>query len=224
MQTLAAKIQQVADLLEQTWGVPSRANPPAPLDNLMLTLLSQNTNDRNRDAAYHALRRRFPTWDAVMQADVSEIAAAIRSAGLAYQKSQRMQDILRWIHAQYGRLNLDFLCEMEPQEVMDTFCQLKGIGVKTMSVVLLFSCGVDIFPVDTHVHRLCNRIGLVRPPTKSAEQTFYRLQGCVPPGRAFALHLNLITHGRATCKARQPLCPRCPLTDLCDDYQQRERS
>ena len=220
MHPLAAKTAQVAEILETALGIPQRDQPLPPLDVLMLTLLSQNTNDRNRDRAYQRLRERFPIWSEVLQADVRDIAAAIRPAGLSNQKSQRMQAILRWIEARAGQLTLDWICGRDPQEMMTTFCQLKGIGVKTMAVVLLFACGVDIFPVDTHVHRLCKRLGLVPPETKSAEKTFALMQANVPPGKAFSLHLNLIRHGRTTCKARQPLCAQCPLTSLCAYYHQ----
>ena len=219
MDKLAKKTVCTALILEDFLGIPVFQNPLPPLDNLMLTLLSQNTNDVNRDKAYQTLRNRFPTWEMVMNADGREIAEAIRSAGLANQKSQRMQEILRWIYDQYGKLDLAFLCDMEPQEVIETFCQLKGIGIKTISVVLAFSCGVDIFPVDTHVHRLCNRIGLVNPPTTSAEKTFSQMQSRIPAGKAFSFHLNLIKHGRTLCKARKPLCEQCPLRQLCDYYQ-----
>jgi endonuclease-3 len=223
MDALAAKTAQVAHILERTMGVPQRENPLNPLDNLMLTILSQNTNDRNRDIAYQRLRNRFPVWEDVLNAEVKDIAEAIRPAGLANQKSQRIRDILRWIYDHYENLNLDFLCEMNPQEVMETFCQLKGIGVKTIAVVLMFSCGVDIFPVDTHVHRLCRRIGLVPPETKSPEKTFTLMQDNVPKGKAFSLHINLINHGRTICKARQPLCEQCPLTKICDYYGVNEQ-
>ncbi|GAK53375.1 putative DNA glycosylase [Candidatus Moduliflexus flocculans] len=215
---LSEKTAQVAAMLEQVMGLPPRDHILPPLDNLILTLLSQNTNDVNRDKAYEKLRSRFPTWDDVLQADVREVAEAIRLAGLANQKSERMQAILRWIQEKYGALNLDCLCEMTRQEAIETFCQLKGIGIKTIAVVLAFSCGVDIFPVDTHVHRLCNRIGLVNPSTKSAEQTFELMQPRVPAGKAYSFHIHLITHGRTTCKARTPECQRCPLTALCDYY------
>lgn len=218
MERLAEKTARTARILEEVLGIPEVHNPLPPLDNLMLTLLSQNTNDVNRDKAYDRLRQQFPSWEMVMNADVQKIAAAIRSAGLANQKSQRMQAILRWIVERYGKLDLAFLCDMDQQEVIETFCQLKGIGIKTISVVLAFSCGVDIFPVDTHVHRLCNRIGLVKPPTTSAEKTFYQMQANVPAGKAFSFHLNLITHGRTICKARSPLCEQCSLRQLCDYY------
>jgi len=215
---LSEKTAQVAAVLEQAMGLPPREPILPPLDNLMLTLLSQNTNDVNRDKAYEKLRSRFPTWEEVMQADVRDVADAIRLAGLANQKSERMQAILRWIHEKYGALNLDCLCGMTRQEAIDTFCQLKGIGIKTISVVLAFSCGVDIFPVDTHVHRLCNRLGLVNPQTKSAEQTFELMQQRVPDGKAYSFHIHLITHGRTICKARAPECQLCPLPSLCDYY------
>jgi endonuclease-3 len=218
MDVLAEKTAQVVQILEHTMGVPQRENPLNPLDNLMLTILSQNTNDRNRDIAYQRLRSRFPAWENVLNAEVKDIAEAIRPAGLANQKSQRIRDILRWIQDNYGQLSLDFLCHINPQDVMETFCQLKGVGVKTIAVVLMFSCGVDIFPVDTHVHRLCRRIGLVPPETKSPEKTFALMQDNVPHGKAFSLHINLINHGRTICKARKPLCEQCPLTKICDYY------
>jgi len=224
MDELIQKTAQVAARLEKQLGIPYEEHPLPPLENLMLTLLSQNTNDVNRDKAYHRLRQRFPAWDDVMQADVADVADAIRIAGLANQKSQRMQGILRWIAQQYGSLNLDFLCDMNPQDAIDTFCRLKGIGIKTISVVLAFSCGVDIFPVDTHVHRLCNRIGLVRPNTRSAEQTFALMQARVPEGKSFSFHINLIHYGRAVCRARSPLCESCCLRDLCDYYQEQKNS
>ena len=222
METLIQKTAEIAARLEEALGIPYEEHPLPPLENLMLTLLSQNTNDVNRDKAYHRLRERFPAWNEVMEADVDHVADAIRIAGLSNQKSQRMQNILRWIHRQYGSLNLDFICRMDPQEVIETFCQLKGIGIKTISVVLAFSCGVDIFPVDTHVHRLCNRIGLVRPKTNSAEQTFALMQDRVPKGKSFSFHINLIHYGRSTCRARKPLCKSCCIRKLCDYYQEQK--
>jgi endonuclease-3 len=214
----AEKTQQVAEVLEEAMGIPVEEHPLPPLDNLILTMLSQNTNDRNRDIAYERLRKRFPSWEQVMQADTDAVIDAIRPAGLSNQKGKRIQELLRWVQAQYGALNLDVLCTLDPQEAMDTFCQRKGIGVKTMAVVLTFSCGKDVFPVDTHVHRLCKRIGLVPPDTSSAEKTFYLMRHRVPKGKAFSFHLNLINHGRTICKARKPLCEHCPLTAYCNYY------
>jgi len=125
MDTLAAKTAQITHILEEVMGIPPRNNPLPPLDALILTILSQNTNDRNRDTAYQRLRHRFPTWEDMLHADVRDIADAIRPAGLGNQKSRRIQDILRWIEARYGKLNLDGICAMDPQEVMDTFCHSK---------------------------------------------------------------------------------------------------
>ena len=218
MDPLYEKTGLVAETLETSMGIPIQDNPLPPLENLILTILSQNTNDHNRDIAYQRLRERFPTWKAVMQADSAEVIDAIRPAGLANQKGVRIQHILQWIQARYGRLNLDALCEMDAQEAMETFCQLKGIGVKTMAVVLTFSCGKDLFPVDTHVHRFCRRIGLVPSNTASAEKTFHLMRDRVPEGKAFSFHLNVINHGRSICKARKPLCHQCPLTIHCDYY------
>ena len=218
MNPVYEKTRLVAEALERAMGIPIQKNPLPPLENLILTVLSQNTNDHNRDIAYHRLRERFPSWEVVMRADVDDVIEAIRPAGLANQKGERIQTILRWIQGQYGRLNLDVLCEMDDREAIATFCQLKGIGVKTMAVVLTFSCGKDVFPVDTHVHRLCKRIGLVPPDTPSAERTFHLMRDRVPAGKAFSFHLNLINHGRTICKARKPLCVQCPLTLYCDYY------
>lgn len=213
------KVAAIVDALEKRFGSPQRTEVMDPLSNLMLTILSQNTNDRNRDQAFRRLRERFSTWEDVMTGDVRVLEDAIRPGGLARQKSERMQHILRWLWERYGRLNLDFLCQMEPQEAIDLFCQLKGIGVKTISVVLMFSCGVDIFPVDTHVHRICLRLGLV-PDKASAEKTFWLMRQLVPTNKSFSLHMNLLRLGRTICLARKPHCEQCPLTAYCHFYRQ----
>lgn len=204
----------IVEALEQHFGIPSREGRGNPLSSLIMTILSQNTNDRNRDQAYRALRAQYPTWEAVMAASVGDIANAIRPAGLANQKSARIQEILRWIYQTYGALNLDFVCDQEPAAVIDTFLKLKGVGIKTISVVLMFACGVDIFPVDTHVHRICQRIGLV-PKTATAEKTFALMQPVVPSGKSFSLHMNFLKLGRTICKARSPQCSSCPIRKYC---------
>lgn len=203
-------IGSIIQTLEQHFGIPHWPGPGNPLSSLIMTILSQNTNDRNRDQAYRALRAQFPTWEAVMNADVGAIASAIRPAGLANQKSARIQEILRWIDQTYGALNLDFICNQEPATVIETFLKLKGVGIKTISVVLMFACGVDIFPVDTHVHRLCQRIGLV-PENATAEKTFALMQPLVPAGKSYSLHMNFLKLGRTICKARAPQCSICPI-------------
>jgi endonuclease-3 len=215
---LHKKIHRIVKALEYKFGIPERESNLDPLSNLILTVLSQNTNDKNRDQAYQRLKNRFPTWQEVMQADVREIEAAIRPGGLANQKSERIKNILKWIYQEYGSLNIDALCTMKPAEAIEKFCQLKGIGVKTISVVLLFSCGVDIFPVDTHVHRICCRVGLV-PQNSSAEKTFWLMQPLVPKGKSFSLHVNFLKLGRTICIAGRPRCEQCPINSFCDYYQ-----
>ncbi len=221
---MAGKHQQpqvaaIVMALEERFGIPQRTEVMDPLSNLMLTILSQNTNDKNRDQAYRRLRERFPGWEDVMRADVNAIEEAIRPGGLARQKSERIQNILNWIEERYGRLNLDVLCQMQPQQAIDLFCQLKGVGVKTISVVLMFSCGMDIFPVDTHVHRICRRLGLV-PDKASAEKTFWLMRPLVPAQKSFSLHMNLLRLGRTICLARKPRCEQCPLSAYCHFYRQ----
>jgi endonuclease III len=209
------KVKIITQRLEKHFGTPTWQGRGKPLNSLINTILSQSTNDRNRDMGYNQLKERFPNWDAVRLAPVSEIADAIRPAGLANQKSERIKNILQWVKENYGSLDLDCLCDEPPEHVIDKFLQLKGIGFKTITVVLMFSCGVDVFPVDTHVHRICKRIGLV-PSNSSAEKTYHLMQPKVPKDKSYSLHINMIHFGRAICKARNPKCPICPLSDLCD--------
>jgi len=217
------KIARIVVALEDKFGIPQRKSNHDPLSNLILTVLSQNTNDKNRDQAYQRLKERFPTWEGIMKADVKKIEEAIRPGGLAKQKSERIQSILKWIHQEYGNLNLNALCNMIPEEAIEKFCQLKGIGVKTISVVLMFSCGVDIFPVDTHVHRICRLLGLV-PNNASAEKTFWLMQPFVPEGKSFSLHMNFLKLGRTICLARKPRCKQCPINQYCDYYRSVQES
>ena len=217
MLSVNEKVIKIIVALEEKFGIPQRKSIPDPLSNLILTILSQNTNDKNRDQAYQRLKGKFPTWELVMNADVKEIEEAIRPGGLAKQKSERIQNILQWVHQEYRSLNLDSLCTMNPKQAIEKFCQLKGIGVKTISVVLMFSCGVDIFPVDTHVHRICRLLGLV-PKNTTAEKTFWLMQPCIPDGKSFSLHMNFLKLGRTICLARSPRCEQCPINQYCDYF------
>ena len=212
------KAKIVVQLLEKRFGIPEPKHHLNPLDNLILTILSQNTNDKNRDVAYTRLREKLPTWNDVKNADVEVIKEAIKSAGLENQKSLRIKHILQWIDETFGSLNIDFLCQMEPQKAFDLFCSQKGIGVKTMAVVLCFSCDVDIFPVDTHVHRICRRLGLVSEKA-TAEKTFWLIKDQVPKGKSYSFHINLLKLGRTICSARSPNCSVCPLIEQCDYYR-----
>lgn len=211
---LKEKVKEIDEILERELGVPEHRGDRKPLDTLVNTILSQNTNDTNRDRAYRTLRERFPTWEDVLAADAEEIADAIRVGGLANQKSVRIKNVLAWIKDTYGELNIDFVCDMEPAEVIEMFLKLKGIGLKTINVMLMFACGVDVFPVDTHILRISKRLALV-PDNASADKAHEIMGQLCPKGKAFPLHINLIRFGRAVCHARKPECGGCPLIEHC---------
>jgi endonuclease III len=214
---LAAKALKVHQRLLEHFGSPRWENPMPPLDELVSTILSQNTNDANRDRAYQALRRRFPTWEQVRDAPVEQVVEAIRTAGLANQKGPRIQQVLREITAQHGSLDLGFLSELPSEEVSAWLRGFKGVGPKTSAIVLLFSLGKPAFPVDTHIYRVSGRIGL-RPEKMNVEQAHVHLARLLPTESYYAAHLNLIRLGREICQARRPNCPICPVRDLCDYY------
>jgi endonuclease-3 len=184
------------------------------MDELVSTILSQNTNDVNRDRAFESLRARFPTWEAVRDAPAPEVMDAIRPAGLANQKGPRIQAVLRAITAERGALNLDFLRDLPVAEARAWLTRFKGVGPKTAAIVLLFSLGLPAFPVDTHVHRVTGRLGL-RPEKLSADDCHAYFEDLLPPDTYYAAHLNLIRHGRQVCHARNPECGRCVLLALC---------
>ena len=197
------------------YGSPDWGKPMPPLDELVSTMLSQNTNDTNRDRAFHALRKRFPTWEAVRDAESLDVIAAIRSAGLANQKGPRIQAVLREITALRGGLDLEFLRHWPADQVHDWLMQFKGVGPKTASIVMLFSLNIPAFPVDTHVYRVTGRLGL-RPAQMTVEQAHPYLAGLFQPETYRPAHLNLIRLGREICRARKPNCPDCPLQDICE--------
>lgn len=200
------------------YGEPQWRNPLPPVAELVSTILSQNTNDTNRDRAFEALRERFPTWEEVRDADEQAVIDAIRPAGLANQKGPRLQQALREItRYNEGELSLDFLRDFTTQEAIDWLKDLKGVGPKTAAIVLLFSLGRPAFPVDTHVYRVTGRLGL-RPAKMSAERAHVYLGELFPPDSYYAAHLNLIRLGREICHARQPECALCPLSEVCAYY------
>ena len=211
---LAERILAVHQRLLDVYGSPLWRTPLPAVDELVSTILSQNTNDTNRDRAFAALRRAFPTWEAVRDAGADAVIAAIRPAGLANQKGPRIQQVLREITAQRGALDLDFLADLPPSEGRAWLLQFKGVGPKTAAIVLLFSLGIPAFPVDTHIYRVSGRLGL-RPETMTVEQAHAHLEALLPPETYYAAHLNLIRLGREVCAARKPNCPVCPLKDLC---------
>ena len=205
---------RVVSLLEKAYGVPMATGTRPPLDALVETVLSQSTSDTNSHRAYISLRSAFDSWEKVMKAPVREIEKAIRIGGLSNQKSKRIQEILRWVKKEFGSLDLRCLRTMPPDRAVEMFTQVPGIGIKTISVVLLFSCGKDVFPVDTHVHRICRRLGLV-PEKASANKTHEIMAPLVPKGKAYSLHVNLLKLGRTICRPGSPLCDTCPLEKLC---------
>lgn len=185
-----------------------------PLDELVLTILSQNTSDVNSDRAFASLRRRFPSWDAVADARPTQVAAAIRVGGLGNVKAPRILAVLREIRRREGRLDLGWMREAPDEEVEEYLGSLPGVGPKTVACVLAFSLGRPALPVDTHVHRVGTRLGLI-PPGMPAARAHGELAELVPARLRVALHVGLIRHGRQICKAGRPRCEECPLLDLC---------
>lgn len=204
------------------YGEPTWRNPLPILDELISTILSQNTNDANRDRAFKQLKKRFDTWEEVRDADISEVINAIRSAGLANQKGPRIQKILRQITEERGSLNLDFLKDLPAEETWNWLKKFKGVGPKTASIVLLFSLGKAAFPVDTHIQRVTGRIGL-RPERMSNESAHEFLAEVFPPETYSAAHLNIIRLGREVCHPRNPECGICVLQSICDYYQKSQK-
>jgi len=215
-----SKAQRVVERLLAFYGVPTWRNPLPPLDELVSTILSQNTNDRNRDLAFNQLKAQLPTWEAVRDAPVEQVIEAIRIAGLGNQKGPRIQEVLRQITAERGSLDIRFLKDLPLEEARGWLLHFKGVGRKTAAIVLQFSLGRPAFPVDTHIYRVSGRLGM-RAANLNLEQTHDFLESAIAPEDYYAAHLNLIRLGREICHARNPECPRCPLADICDDYQRR---
>ncbi len=213
-----ARYQPIAGILSETYGYPTWRPHHPPVDELVSTILSQNTSDVNCDRAFQSLKARFPDWESVRDAPVEDVADAIRSAGLSRQKAPRIQAALRRITEERGAITLDFLAELPLDDAKAWLTSLNGIGPKTAAIVLLFAFGRPAFPVDTHVHRVTKRLGLINART-TADQAHAVLEAIVPPDDYYAFHLNVIRHGRQICKAPRPLCERCPLTAHCDYYR-----
>ena len=205
---LKAKVKKITLLLEKQYGVPRREGPGDALDILIETILSQNTNDRNRDKAFQRLKMRFPHWEDVLEARTKSIVSAIRPGGLAEQKARRIHEILHWIKEREGRLSLSFLKKMDSREIKKTIGALKGIGPKTLHCLLLFGLRREAFPVDTHILRIGKRLGFI-PEGMNAEKAHSWMVPFIPKGKSLSLHLNLIRFGRSVCKAKNPSCSTC---------------
>jgi endonuclease III len=208
---------KVVRLLVSYYGEPKWRNPLPALDELISTILSQNTNDRNRDAAFNNLKRVLPTWEMVRDARFSQVIDAIRIAGLANQKGPRIQQVLKEITVERGDLELNFLAEMELEEARKWLMHFKGVGPKTAAIVLCFSLGKPAFPVDTHIYRVTGRLHL-RDAGMNVEKTHHYLEQVFPQEQYYSAHLNLIRLGRERCHPHKPQCPACPLNKICPTF------
>ncbi len=210
------RVRTIRDRLRMVYGIPLAEPHGHPIAELVLTVLSQSTNDRNRDVAYLALRGRFPSWEQVRDAPVDEVEETIRPGGISRIKSARIKSILRAISetAPSAKLSLDWLPEMSVPEAQRYLVGLPGVGRKTAACVLLFALGMRDVPVDTHVSRVGTRLRLFRPGAPFVELHDTML-AVTPPGEELELHLNLLRHGRRTCYARRPNCPGCALRRMC---------
>jgi endonuclease III len=211
---LRSKILLIIRRLEKIHGPQRWRCWGRPLDGLIETVLSQHTSDVNSDAAFASLRRAFPTWKSCMTAPAERIEHTIRSGGLARQKTRSIQAILQSLHADRGRLSLEFLRRWPMERAREYLLALPGVGPKTAACVLLFYLGRPALPVDTHVHRVSWRLGLI-PDDATAEDAHEILEPACPPKQVYAFHILLICHGRQTCKARNPRCRQCVLADIC---------
>jgi len=203
--------------LENRYGIPQGEKGGDPLDILIQTILSQNTNDKNRDQAYRRLKSRFPHWEDVLKANRKAVVQAIRPGGLGEQKARYIRGILFWIKRREEKLNLDFLKRMRSEKIQKTMGNLKGVGPKTVHCLLLFGMGREAFPVDTHVLRVGKRLCLI-PEKFNAEKAHQWMDPLIPKGKALSLHLNLIRFGRSLCHTRNPKCLRCFLSKECLYY------
>ncbi len=215
---MKAKIREVGRLLEEEYGRPAPRRKLKPLDELILTILSQHTSDSNSDRAFESLTSRFGSWEEVRDAEPSTIAEAIRPGGLARVKAPRIKELLQRLSAERGTPSLDFLRGLPMEEARGYLLGLDGVGPKTAACVLLFSLDQPAFPVDTHIHRVSRRLGLI-DATTSAEEAHRILESAVPSEEVYPFHVNLITHGRRVCKAQRPRCDSCVLAPVCDFFK-----
>lgn len=211
---LKQKYTYVHEQLMAHYGRPEWRQHLPPVDELVSTILSQSTSDGNRDKGFYALKARYPDWQSVMEAPEEEVIAVIRPAGLANQKGPRIQAALRHVYRERGGLSLDFLAELPLDEAKAWLTRIDGVGPKTAAIILLFAFNRPAFPVDTHVHRVTGRLGLIGPKV-SAEKAHHLLDKLGDPETFYPFHLNIIRHGREVCQARNPKCDACVLRAGC---------
>jgi len=206
-------ISLVNELLIKKFGIPKRNKVlPNPLDLLIATILSQNTNDNNSYKAFQNLKSRYKSWEELSSVKRTEIEKLIRVAGLAKQKSEAIKNLITELNNR-GSLSLSFVKDLDNNSAIEQLTEFKGVGVKTASCVLLFALNRNVCPVDTHVHRTVNRIGIVSE--KTPDKTFLELNKDFPEGIAHSFHTNLIRLGREICKPTNPSCGVCPLIKIC---------
>lgn len=211
---LAGLISKINRRLIQNLGPPGPRKNRPPLDELILTILSQNTTDKNAYAAFRRLRSRFSTWEELLSSQPEEVAELIRPAGLGPTKARRLMALLEGLKREDASLRLDFLHEWPVERAYEFLTGFSGVGLKTAACVLLFACGKPTFPVDTHVFRVAKRLGIDNSSrTRDELQRF--LEKTVPDNERYSLHINLIRLGRTICTARRPKCSDCFLCDLC---------
>ena len=209
------KILLIEKLLKEKFGIPQRSKKsPNPVDLLIATILSQNTNDRNSFKAFQNLKKKYSSWEDVAKEKRTSIERLIRIAGLGKQKSSTIKNFLSSLLKERGKISLRHLKSLNDGEVLTELTKYPGIGIKTASCVLLFSLRRNVCPVDTHVQRTVNRIGIVK--ASSPDKTFYLLNKNMPEGIAHSFHTNLIRLGREICKPQKPNCSTCPLLKICD--------
>lgn len=218
----AAKYRPVRDILEAFYGRPQWSPNQDPMDELISCILSQSTTDANRDRAFAALKARYPRWEDVYRAPTTDIVETIRPAGLANQKGPRIQNVLARILAERGQFNIDFLGDLPLDQAKAWLTSLDGVGPKTAAIVLCFAFGRPAFPVDTHIHRVGQRIGFI-PEKMGADPAHALMEAIADPNDYYPFHLQMIYHGRTLCQARRPKCEQCPLTAHCDYYQTSQR-
>ncbi len=214
----AKAIETILQRLEARYGVAIWRPRAEPLEELIHCILSQHTSDANSFRAYRALREAFPTWEAIVSAPTEKVAEVIRSGGLANQKAPRIQAVLRAIYAHRGEYDLNWLRDLPTEQARQFLMSLPGIGPKCTAIVLCFSLGRPVIPVDTHVFRVSWRLGLI-PKSIGEAKAHSALEALVPEPLVYRFHAALIRHGRAVCKAPTPRCEQCPLTDLCAYYR-----
>jgi len=220
LQEKRQQVKYITQNLEAAYGIPRNTRPDDPLDELILTILSQSTSDTNSHQAFQNLKRRFPDWEAVRRACPTTIAAAIKSGGLANVKSVVIKNVLNEIKRRCGKLDLSFLHTTPIREAKDFLTSLRGVGPKTANCVLLFACQRPVFPMDTHIFRITRRLGLI-PQHGSDEQAHETMEQMVPANKHYSLHVNLIRHGRQICRPQNPNCERCCLIEYCQFGQAR---